>query len=66
MINIEHQQILKNYSLDMSTWTIRDVRKLGTAKMNGINLYLIYPKHTNYLLRDGKLIASEINDLWKM
>lgn len=64
--NIAHLKILANCTYDMTTWVIRDTNKLNIAKKNNLKLYLVYPKHTHYLLNNQKLTASEINELWKI
>ena len=50
----------------MSTWTKRDPKKLKTAIENNINLLLIYPKHENYLIQNGKITTININDIDKI
>ena len=51
---------------DMSTWTKRDPRKLKIAIDNKIKLLLIYPKHNNYLVKDGRITTIDINDINKI
>ena len=51
---------------NINTWTKRDPMKLQTALDNKINLLLIYPKHTNYLVSNGHIGTADINDISKM
>lgn len=67
--NEEHlklKQFFENKGYDMSTWTKRDPKKLKTAIENNINLLLIYPKHKNYLIKNGKITTININDIDKI
>lgn len=64
--NAEHINYLskmESVGVDMSTWIIRDVNKLQTAKRNNINLLLVYPRNENYFLHNRKLIKVDINDI---
>ena len=51
------------------TYTIRDPKKITTAKQNNINLLLIYPRNDSYLIANGtmknigKFDITKINDL---
>lgn len=68
-INYVSYMQLKNK--DMSTWYIRDVKKLNKAKESKINLLLVYPNHVSYLIINGDMInigifdIAKINDLCK-
>lgn len=64
--NQKHLEFLDNTKLDMTTWTTRDPKKLKVAKENNINLVLIYPRHTNYILKNKELTALKINELWEI
>lgn len=67
--NLDQQEYLlqmKNKNLDMSTWIKRDPYKLDIAKRNNIKLLLIYPRHNNYLLKDGEILTIDINDINKI
>ena len=57
---------LNKQTLDMTTWTHRDVLKLDYAKKSNINLLLVYPRHDNYLLKNNKLLSFQISDLEKI
>ncbi len=50
----------------LKIWTEKDPMKLKTALDNKINLLLIYPKHTNYLVSTGHIGTADINDISKM
>lgn len=64
--NLEHLSYLERMSkkVNMDTWVRRDPLKLLTAKQNKITLLLIYPRHNSYLIKNGEITASQINELW--
>lgn len=64
--NKEHLAYLEKQTIDMTTWTKRDVVKLETAKRNNIRLALIYPHHNNYLVENNKITTFKINELEKI
>lgn len=64
--NKEHVAYLEKQTIDMTTWTKRDVIKLETAKRNNIRLALIYPHHDNYLIENNKITTFKINELEKI
>lgn len=64
--NKDHINYLSKQTLDMTTWTHRDVLKLDYAKKSNINLLLVYPRHDNYLLKNNKLLSFQISDLEKI
>ena len=64
--NKEHLAYLEKQTIDMTTWTKRDVVKLETAKRNNIRLALIYPHHNNYLIENSKTTTFKINELEKI
>ena len=58
LTNLNHTQKLVEYEqkgVDMSTWTMRDPKKLKVATTSGIKLLLVYPKNNFYLLKEYKL-----------
>ena len=64
--HIAYLDACKSRGYDMSTWTTRDPRKLKTALQNGVTLILVYPRHSTYLVKDGKITTIDINDINKI
>lgn len=64
--NQEHLAFLQKQTLDMTTWTTRDVIKLETARRNNVRLALIYPHHNNCLVENNKITTFKINELEKI
>lgn len=64
--HLEYLNKMENKNINMSTWTIRDPKKLNTAINNKINLLLVYPRNKTYLIQNGKIITIDINDINKI
>lgn len=60
--NIEHLKLINESHCDMTTFTTRDPHKLDVAKQNNITLILVYPRHKNWIVQNGKLQVLESSD----
>ena len=65
-LHLQYLHKMEKSGKDMSTWVLRDTKKLETAKRNNINLLLIYPRHKNYLVQNGQITTIDINDINKI
>lgn len=59
-------EFLNKQTIDMTTWTIRDIKKINVARNSGIRLVLIYPKHSNYLIENNKTTTFQSSELEKI